>query len=93
MVTRYWPTDTLFWQVSIDHKKDVQDEHCKQRPSVSVNLLAGVCMVVIVAMLLAPTSNTAIAMITKRKAIVIPLNSNTSPDWRRTCHVLLVKTQ
>ena len=27
------------------------------------------------------------------KAIVIPPNSNTFPDWRRTCHVPLVKTQ
>ena len=26
-------------------------------------------------------------------AIVIPPNSNTFPDWRRTCHVPLVKTQ
>ena len=25
--------------------------------------------------------------------IVIPPNSNTFPDWRRTCHVPLVKTQ
>ena len=24
---------------------------------------------------------------------VIPPNSNTFPDWRRTCHVPLVKTQ
>ena len=27
------------------------------------------------------------------KYIVIPPNSNTFPDWRRTCHVPLVKTQ
>ena len=28
-----------------------------------------------------------------KKMIVIPPNSNTFPDWRRTCHVPLVKTQ
>ena len=27
------------------------------------------------------------------KVIVIPPNSNMFPDWRRTCHVPLVKTQ
>ena len=29
----------------------------------------------------------------KRTKIVIPPNSNTFPDWRRTCRVPLVKTQ
>ena len=27
------------------------------------------------------------------KCVVIPPNSNTFPDWWRTCHVPLVKTQ
>ena len=29
MVTWYWSSDPLFWQVSIDHNMDVQNQRCK----------------------------------------------------------------
>ena len=38
-------------------------------------------------------SQTIFRILEGAREIYIPPNSNTFPDWRRTCHVPLVKTQ
>ena len=56
-MSSYWSRDPLFWQVLIDHNKDVQDERFKKAAFLGQPISWS--MVDIVAMLPAPTSNAA----------------------------------